>query len=355
MATTEPRPLRVGIIGAGNIAENHFKGYRAAGAEVIALADVNPLALATRSREWTVSATFRDYADLLDLAELDAVSVCTPNAFHAPATIAAARAGKHVLCEKPISLSLEEAEAMVVAAREAGVVLQVNHHLRSNRAVARARRMIGAGELGRVTFVRLRQAHDWGGAAEVPPSFRSRNVAGGGTLLDNGCHLFDLARYLGGPVSEVFARIATLKFDTDLEDTAVASLRFESGALGEVETAWTATGWDEGFWVYGTLGALEYSVRSGRAILRHVFRGSADSGWADPDVETWEPAGGSSHSAHVAAFVAAIRGERDVICSGEDGLEAVRLVLASYQSAATGRPVMVDGAAGFRRPLNRLA
>ena len=339
MAATVPRPLRVGIIGAGNIAENHFKGYRAAGAEVIALADINPLALATRAREWDVTKTFGDYADLLTLADLDAVSVCTPNAFHAPATIAAARAGKHVLCEKPISLSLAEAEAMIAAAREAGVVLQVNHHLRSNRAVARARRMIEAGELGRITFVRLRQAHDWGGAATVPPSFRTRGVAGGGTLLDNGCHLFDLARYLGGPVAEVFARVGTLKFDIELEDTAIASLRFSSGALGEVETAWTATGWDEGFWVYGTLGALEYSVRSGRAILRHVFRGSPDSGWADPDVEAWEPAGGSSHSAHVAAFVAAIRGERDVICSGEDGLEAVKLVLASYESAAAGRPV----------------
>ena len=344
MTAALPPPLRVGIIGAGNIAENHFKGYRAAGAEVIALADVNPLALATRSREWNVTKTFGDYADLLSLADLDAVSVCTPNAFHAPATIAAAQAGKHVLCEKPISLSLAEAETMIAAAREAGVVLQVNHHLRSNRAVTRARRMIDAGELGHITFVRLRQAHDWGGAATVPASFRTRGVAGGGTLLDNGCHLFDLARFLAGPVSEVFARIATLKFDTDVEDTAIASLRFESGALGEIETAWTATGWDEGFWVYGTLGALEYSVRSGRAILRHVFRGSPDGGWADPDVETWEPTGGSSHSSHLAAFVAAIRGEREVICSGEDGREAVRLVLASYESAASGRPVSLQGA-----------
>ena len=143
------RPLRVGIIGAGNIARNHVQGYRAAGAQIVAIADTNPATLETRSAEWSVRHAFRDFRDLLALPGLDAVSICTPNAAHHGPTLAAAAAGKHVLCEKPISLSLTEADEMIAACREAGVVLQVDHHLRSNRAVERARRMIDAGELGR--------------------------------------------------------------------------------------------------------------------------------------------------------------------------------------------------------------
>jgi len=251
-ATRDAPPLRVGIIGAGNIARNHVKGYKAAGAQVVAIADTNPVTLETRAAEWSVPHAFADFRDLLQVPGLDAVSVCTPNSAHHAPTIAAAAAGKHVLCEKPISLSLTEADEMIGACHDAGVVLQIDHHLRSNRSVGRARRMIESGALGRVTFVRLRQAHDWSGRAEVPPGFRLRALAGGGTLLDNGCHLFDLARYLGGPVAEVFCRTATLKFDIEVEDTASVSLLFQSGALGQIETSWTATGWDQGFWIDGT-------------------------------------------------------------------------------------------------------
>ncbi len=134
-ADPQPRPLRVGIIGAGNIARNHVKGYLAAGAQVVAIADTNPIARETRAAEWSVRHVFSDFRDLLALPGLDAVSVCTPNAAHYAPTIAAAQAGIHVMCEKPISLSLVEADEMIAACHEAGVVLQVDHHLRSNRAV----------------------------------------------------------------------------------------------------------------------------------------------------------------------------------------------------------------------------
>jgi predicted dehydrogenase len=333
------RPIRVGIIGTGNISRNHVAGYRAAGAEIAAIADIDPVALEARRRRWRVDRAYSDYRDLVALPDIDAVSVCTPNAVHCEATVAAALAGKHVLCEKPLSLSLEDAQSMIDACRAAGVVLQVNHHLRSSPVVQRARLMIQTGELGAITFIRFRQAHDWGGAPMVPPSFRSRTVAGGGTLLDNGCHMFDLAHFLGGPVADVFCRVGTLKFEAEVEDTAAVSLRFERGALGEIETAWTATGWEEGFWIYGTKGTLEFGNRPSRPVLRHVHRGAGTTSWAQPEVTIWKPPAGSNYVRHVASFLASIRGETPVICTGEDGLEAVRLVLAAYRSAATGRPV----------------
>lgn len=334
--------IRVGIIGAGGISGSHYKGYVANGAQVVAVADVNLAALEARQGEWGVKQTFTDYERLLEIPEIEAVSICTPNAFHYPATLAAARSGKHVLCEKPISLSLAEAHQMVEACRKAGVILQINHHLRSNGAAYKAKQILESGELGRVTFIRLRQAHDWTGAAVVRDSFGKKALAGGGTLLDNGCHMFDLARYFGGGVEEIFARTATLKFDIEVEDTAHASLRFESGALGEVETAWTATGWEEGFWIYGTKGALEYTNRHGRPVLRHSYRASPGTTWAEPDHADYTFAGEPNHTRHVGNFLAAIRGERTVICTGQDGLEAVRLVLAAYESARTGQPVRLE-------------
>lgn len=333
------RPLRVGIIGAGNIARNHVEGYRSAGAQIVAIADTQAQTLVRRAREWGVEHAFADHRDLLAIPGLDAVSVCTPNAVHHAVTLAAAAAGVHVLCEKPVSLSLAEADEMIDACRRAGVLLAVDHHLRANPSVERARAMISDGAIGRVTFVRLRQAHDWGGAAEVPVGFRTRALAGGGTLLDNGCHLFDLARYLAGPVAEVYARTATLGFDIEVEDTATVSLRFASGALGQVETSWTATGWDQAFVIDGTKGSLEYTERYGRPLLRYGHREPGDDDWVAPRVTQWEHDGEGDHRRSVAAFVAAVRGERPVACTGEDGRAAMRLALASYESAAAGVPV----------------
>ncbi len=338
---TRARPIRAGIIGSGNIARNHVEGYRAAGAEVVGIVDVDPAVLARRSLEWRVERTFAEVDGLLAIPGLDAVSVCTPNAAHASATIAAAAAGVHVLCEKPVALSLAEADAMIDACRTAGVLLQVDHHLRSNPSVERARSIIDSGELGRITFVRLRQAHDWGGATEVPVGFRTPALAGGGTLLDNGCHLFDLARHLAGDVAEVYARTGTLKFEVAVEDTAQVSLRFASGALGQIETSWTTTGWDQSFHVDGTSGTLEYTERHGGPRLRHVHRPGVETSWDGTTSTTWETPPGTDHARAVVAFVAAIRGERSVPCSGEDGREAVRLALASYESAATGLAVAI--------------
>lgn len=341
--------LKVGIIGTGGIADAHYKGYKAAKAEVVALADVNPETLVARQAEWNITRGYTDLQQLLDDPEVEAVSICTPNAYHHPATLAAAKAGKHILCEKPISLNLELAAEMIEAARAAGVVLQIGHHMRSNAAAAKAKAMIDAGELGTISFVRLRQAHDWGGATSVKPSFGTYANAGGGTLLDNGCHMFDLARYFCGDVRELYCSMDTLKYDVEVEDTSLVNLKFASGTIGSVENSWSATGWEEAFWIYGTKGALEYSNRWESPVLKHRFRDSPGTTWDGTDTAVYDYyATGvrhSNHAMHIANFIAAIRGEREVICSGEDGLEAVRLVLKSYESAKQNMPVSLDEAA----------
>ena len=333
--------VRVAVIGTGAISANHVASYRAAGATVVAVCDVDAAALERRAREWGVERRYRDYHAMFADGGFDVVSIAAPTAVHHPATLAAAAAGVHVLVEKPIALSLDLADAMIDACDRAGVLLQVNHQLRSSAAALRARALIASGAIGRVTYLRLRQAHDWAGLG-VRASFATRDSSGGGTLLDNGCHLMDLARFLGGPVAEVYARTATLQYPVEVEDTAVVSLRFESGALGSVETAWTATGWEEGFWVYGTEGALEHTNRFGPPVLRHSHRTSPGTTWGDTDVTTYEFAGAGPHARHIAAFLEAVAGRRSVACSGRDGREAVRLVLLAYDSAEQDRALAVQ-------------
>ncbi len=332
-------PLNVGIIGAGAISQRHFEGYSHAGAIVTAFAEPHAGTRARRETEWNARG-YADFTALLEEGRVQAVSICTPNAFHAPAALAALRRGVHVLCEKPLSLDLAACDEMIAAAREGGAVLQTGHHLRSSPPVQTARRLIDEGRIGRVTFMRLRQAHDWGGAPQVRGVFGSLAASGGGTLLDNGCHMMDLARHFGGDVASIYARMATLKFDIEVEDTSVATLEFRNGGFASVENAWTATGWEESFAVYGTEGALECSNRLGRSRLRFVHRESGFGQWGQTD-ETWYDYAtpDNAHLRGVVAFVQSIQQGTPVVCTGEDGRESVRLVLGGYESARTGLPV----------------
>ena len=333
--------FRVALIGAGGIANTHHKGYVAAGASVVAIAEPFENTRSRREQEWGVKS-FSSVADLLAWGEFDAVSVCTPNAHHAAATIAAAKAGKHVLCEKPLSMSISECEQMIQAAKKAKVVLQTGHHLRANLLVEKAKALISSGAIGRVTFIRLRQTHDWGGNKTINPGFALWKNSGGGTLLDNGCHMMDLARNLGGDVQNLFCRMGTLgdwQNTVEVEDTSLVSLEFANGTIGSVENAWTATGWEEGFWVYGTEGALECSNRTGPRVLRHVHRSSPGTTWDKVDETTYRFADEGGHSREIVAFIRSVREGTPVICTGQDGLESVRLVLTSYESAKKGKVV----------------
>jgi predicted dehydrogenase len=330
---------RVAIIGTGGIAAAHFHGYRAAGVTVSALCDANATTLQARQKEWGVDGGYSNADDLLADDSITAVSICTPNSSHRPLTLAAAKAGKHVLCEKPVSMSLDHADEMIEHCDRAGVVFQVGHHMRSWAAANQAKEMIDRGDIGDIAAIRLRQSHDWGGARETRGVFGSKALSGGGTLLDNGCHLFDLARYLAGDVADIFARMATRKFAVEVEDTAIASLGFRSGAVGSIEVAWTATGSQEAFWIYGTEGSLECDNRVGANTLTHRYRRSKAGSWGETDVARFDLQALPAHWQHVASFIAAIEGRGPNVCTGQDGREAVRLVLAAYDSAENAKLV----------------
>ena len=251
--------IKVGVIGTGGISGVHLGGYsRNPNAEIYALCDINEKNLAKRAEEYKVSRTFTDYREMLALKELDAVSVCTWNSAHAECAIAALRAGKHVLCEKPMALNTAQAQEMEKAAKESGKLLMIGFVRRFGNDCAVLKDFIDSGSFGEIYYAKaqyLRRKGCPGGW------FGDKSRSGGGPLIDLGVHVIDLCRYLMGgpqPVSVYGATFSKLgdrrhikdargysstvvsKDDIfDVEDMATALIRFDNGAVLSVEASFS--------------------------------------------------------------------------------------------------------------------
>ena len=251
--------IKVGVIGTGGISGVHLGGYsRNPNVEIYALCDINEKNLAKRAEEYKVSRTFTDYREMLALKELDAVSVCTWNSAHAECAIAALRAGKHVLCEKPMALNTAQAQEMEKAAKENGKLLMIGFVRRFGNDCAVLKDFIDSGSFGEIYYAKaqyLRRKGCPGGW------FGDKSRSGGGPLIDLGVHVIDLCRYLMGgpqPVSVYGATFNKLgdrrhikdargysstvvsKDDIfDVEDMATALIRFDNGAALSVEASFS--------------------------------------------------------------------------------------------------------------------
>jgi predicted dehydrogenase len=251
--------LKVGIIGTGTIAQSHIQAYKKdPDAELYALCDIDAALLQKRGEEHGVTRLYTDYRELLALPEINAVSVCAWNSMHAPLAIAALNAGKHVLCEKPMAMSAEEAESMLKAERQSGKLLMIGFVRRFGNDCVILKELIDKGELGDIYYIKasyLRRHGNPGGW------FGDKSRSGGGPLIDLGVHVIDMTRYLMGnpkPVSvygAVFRRLldrkdvrtrpgylsagATSHDLCDVEDLAVAMIRYDNGAVVSVETSYS--------------------------------------------------------------------------------------------------------------------
>ena len=251
--------IKVGVIGTGGISGVHLGGYsRNPNVEIYALCDINEKNLAKRAEEYKVSRTFTDYRELLALKELDAVSVCTWNSAHAECAIAALRAGKHVLCEKPMALNTAQAQEMEKAAKENGKLLMIGFVRRFGNDCAVLKDFIDSGSFGEIYYAKAQYL----GRKGCPGGwFGDKSRSGGGPLIDLGVHVIDLCRYLMGgpqPVSVYGATCNKLgdhrhikdargysstvvsKDDIfDVEDMATALIRFDNGAVLSVEASFS--------------------------------------------------------------------------------------------------------------------
>ena len=332
--------LGFAILGAGMVAEYHLKAIRECadlGARLVGVGHYNEARFEEISRRFGAPA--RSYDDLLADPAVDAVCICTPSGQHARQTLAAAAAGKHVLVEKPMALSLEDADAMIAACRQNGVQLGVCLQRRAEPLFRRVHDAIHGGDLGEITLGVVTMPYFRDEAYYAQAEWRGTwAMDGGGVLMNQGIHIVDLLLwFLGDPV-EARAFADSRHRSVEIEDTAGAALRFASGAVATITATVAAEpGFPHRLEVYGTNGGIQIE---GESVLRW---GLADASKAT--VEPWPAATeqvdagmagdprGISTSGHVAIlkeFIAAIgRGENPAI-DGAEGRRSLAAILAVY-------------------------
>jgi predicted dehydrogenase len=275
--------LGIGMIGYGGIGRVHVMAYRAIPYHYGLPADVINVAGVATTRPETAKRAAReigcefwtdDYRQLLDRDDIDLVDCCVPNYKHREIVVAAAKAGKHIYCEKPLAMDAAEGQVMVRAAEEAGVKSQLGFNFRYFPAITRARQLIEEGFLGRVFSFRGRYYRSSYISYDKPLSWRLRkDISGGGALFDLGSHVLDLIYYLLGEYDEVLATLDTLikqrpvapgaseRGPVDVDDIALMQVRMSDGALGSFEISRMGTGAtnDLGIEIYGDKGAIRFS------------------------------------------------------------------------------------------------
>ena len=326
--------IRIGLIGTGGIAGAHVKGYVAAPdvATITAVADVSAENAAKRAEEaGGAVAIYTDYADLLADANVDAVDICLPHHLHAAAIIAAARAGKHILCEKPLCLTAGEADEITAAIEASGVTLMCSHNQLYFPAVERAKELIESGFLGDVYELRTTDSF-FNNFDPANMGWRADKAKiGGGELIDTGYHPSYLLLHLAGAApTEVSAMLSKHRLEfMDGEDSAQLLVRFANGRVGHLVTSWAyqAAGCTERFSAVGSDGQLW----SDGTTLWFRKRGE--------DVQTEEFEQVQTIPVAVADFARRlIAGERP-IHNQVEGIAVLKLILAAYRSAEENRTV----------------
>jgi len=232
------RKVRIGLMGGGFSAHLHAKGYsETPNAELVAVAAKE--GAEKLAKEYGMKAWYTDYMDLVERDDIDAVSVCLPNKFHMPATIAVAESGKHVMCEKPIAITLEEADAMIDATKKAGVKLFLAETVRFIPSFLRVKELVEEGAIGKVFMFKGHSSHP----GPHSPHFLDPEIAGGGAFMDIGIHYVDLFRwYTGKEVKRVYVEMGTFEKDTELEDNGFMLLRNEDDVIDCITVSWSTKG-----------------------------------------------------------------------------------------------------------------
>ena len=343
-----PEPLRVAIVGAGaNIAEQHLAAIESApGAELAAVCDVNPAA-EERLRKRTTAPYFTDLDKMLVEVAPDIVSVLTPHPFHAAVAESALVAGAHVLVEKPMAVTVSEADRMIAVAAEHDRVLAVSFQHRFSPMTERLHEWVEAGELGEI--VRVEVTEPWLRTAAYfrVASWRATwRGEGGGVLLNQAPHALDLLTHLLGPPSRVTGLTRTVRHGTECEDTAHALLEWEGGAVGYFAS--TTTEPETGRRLELVADRAKVVVEGGTLRRTDIRPGLREHALTDPqpfgrpqftEREPETLAAGATHAPVYKDLVEAIRSGQPPRCDGAGGRQSLELANAIALSSWTGRPV----------------
>jgi UDP-N-acetyl-2-amino-2-deoxyglucuronate dehydrogenase len=336
------RSVRVALVGCGRISASHVAAIdKVDGLDLVAVSDVDVGRARALAEERGIPA-FRTIEELLGGADCDVVAVCTPSGLHPAHGIVAARAGKHVVTEKPMAISLADADGLVQACDAAGVHLFVVKQNRLNPPIQLLRRAVDKGRFGRIylanTTVRWTRPQEYYDAAP----WRGTWEFDGGAIMNQASHYVDLMQWLVGPVESVVAKTATLARRIETEDTGIAVLRFRSGALGVIEvTVLTHPRNFEGsITVLGEKGTVKIGGTAVNRVEHWQFAEYDDDDKLIEAANTSPPTVyGFGHEAYYRNVLAVLRGEATPGTDGREGRKSLELILGIYESAKTGREV----------------
>ncbi|HEX7064005.1 MAG TPA: Gfo/Idh/MocA family oxidoreductase [Bacillales bacterium] len=334
------KPLNIGVIGCGSIATHrHLPEYADQNdVNIVAVCDIVEERADERAKTYGAKAYY-DYKELLKNSEVDAVSVCLPNYLHAPVSIDALNAGKHVLCEKPMATSKKEAEAMIQAASDNNRKLMIAHNQRFVPSHEKAKQLIKDGAIGKVYSFRTTFGHGGpeGWSMDGKDSwFFKKEQAFIGAMGDLGVHKSDIIRFLlDEEVVEVSAMVETsAKSDTDVDDNAVCILKTENGVIGTLTASWSYVSQeDNSTIIYGEKGILRLEDDPAYSLIAQYQNGETvkyELGQIQSNDE-----GGQTSSHVIEHFVSCIVNDLPSPVSGEEGMKSLEVILAALKSSET--------------------
>ncbi len=353
--------VKVGIIGSQFEADIHAESFRIMPdeAEVVAVASPTPGNAERFAKKHNIPRVFTDYRQLLAQPDIEMITIAAPNCLHARMTVDAARAGKHIVCEKPLCMTLEEADVMIGTCREKGVLLMYAEELFFTPKYVKAKQMADEGAFGKLFLVKQCEKH-FGPHA---PWFWDVEQSGGGVLMDMGCHGIAFCYwFLGRPkIKSVLSHMGTYVHadKTRGEDDCVCIIDFENNAKGVVEDSWARRGgMEDRIEVYGEGGLTYADLHMGNALPTYseygygyaVEKAPTTKGWTWPVFEELWNYGFPQEMRH---FARCVRGKETPQATGEDGRVVQEVLLAAYHSAGLGAKVQLPfRPQGVKRPID---
>ncbi|MCU0356499.1 MAG: Gfo/Idh/MocA family oxidoreductase [Cyclobacteriaceae bacterium] len=351
---------KVALLGSGFIADIHFESYHrfVPEAEVVAVYSRDINKAQAFAKKHNIPQAYSTIEDAITKSGCEVVDICLPNFLHAEATLKAAAAKKHVIIEKPLAVTLEEADAMIKACADAGVKLMYAEELCFAPKYERVRSMVKEGAVGNVYMLKQAEKHsgphsDW---------FYDVNQAGGGVLMDMGCHAFGWFFWMlnNARVASVKASMHTVfhKGRTKGEDNSVVIVEFENGAIGVAENSWAKHGGMEDFCeVYGTDGVVYADLFRGNAALAYSRTGygyameKADTtaGWSFP---IFEEAFNQGYPHELKHFIDCVRNNKKPLVTGELGRRVLEVIYAAYASAGQGKKIDLPFTPNVKKPID---
>ena len=338
-------PLGFAVIGLGSIAHFHIRCIQELeGCRLVAVASSTPERVEEAEERYGV-AGYSNIDAMLLRKDIDVVCICTASGYHLEPTLAAARAGKHIICEKPLEVNLERADHMIQACREAGVKLACIFQSRFKEDYLRIRSAIRAGKLGKVV---LANAYiKWYRDDEYYASRSWRGTLkgdGGAALINQSIHTIDLLQDLMGPVKSIYGKVRTMTHDIEGEDLGLAILQFENGAMGTIEGSTSVyPGYPERLEIHGSKGSIVYE--GGKIIAWNLLDAPVEkiggaavaSGASDPMAIDY-----GYHKKQIQDMVHAIHEDREPQVNGEEGRKVLEIISAIYESSKKGEEVVLS-------------